>query len=280
MPNKTIILCADDYAQNKAINAGILTLAANKRLNAISCLVNSKNWKTDSLELEQIKNTTYLGLHFNLTEGSALSSLWQKNHGFEFWNLSKLILYSYLHKLDQSSIEAEVNAQLQAFLEAVGKWPDFIDGHQHVHQLPQIRNAIMNAFEEKKLQGFCRSTSNDFFSFYNFPKAQIINILGGISFKNALKKKKITTNSSFSGIYNFKNAKEYSYYFQKFLKIIKDGGLIMCHPATIANKINNSINPLSHSRALEFQYLASDNFLKDLVDANCVLQSPFLEQQS
>src|ERR1700744_6673546 len=104
---KNILLCADDYAQNEAISAGILILAKNRKINAISCLVNSPHWQESSRELKTIQNHAYLGLNFNLSFGQALSAQWQKNYSPHFGKLSNLIQQSYLRRLDKESIEAE-----------------------------------------------------------------------------------------------------------------------------------------------------------------------------
>ncbi len=45
MSLREMILCADDYGQNEPISQGILELALNKRINAISCLVNTPYWQ-------------------------------------------------------------------------------------------------------------------------------------------------------------------------------------------------------------------------------------------
>lgn len=40
-------------------------------------------------------------------------------------------------------------AQLERFIQLMGRWPDFIDGHQHVHQFPLIRKAMMAVYEQR-----------------------------------------------------------------------------------------------------------------------------------
>ena len=113
---KNIIICGDDYAQNEAISAGILLLAKTKRINAISCLVNSPNWAETYSELKQIKNSTYIGLHLNLTFGRALSAIWQTNYGINFTNLSALIKQSYLGRLISSVLMLKFTLSLTRLL--------------------------------------------------------------------------------------------------------------------------------------------------------------------
>ncbi|MDP3303450.1 MAG: ChbG/HpnK family deacetylase, partial [Methylotenera sp.] len=41
---KSLIVCADDYAQSPAIDAGIIQLIQQNRISAASCMVLSPRW--------------------------------------------------------------------------------------------------------------------------------------------------------------------------------------------------------------------------------------------
>jgi predicted glycoside hydrolase/deacetylase ChbG (UPF0249 family) len=43
----------------------------------------------------------------------------------------------------RAEIAAEIARQLDAFEDALGRAPDFVDGHQHVHVLPGVRGAVL-----------------------------------------------------------------------------------------------------------------------------------------
>ena len=67
-----IALCADDYAQNQAIDDGILSLLAEQRLSAVSCFSTAPRWRQQSapaLREVAAAGAADVGLHFNLTEG-------------------------------------------------------------------------------------------------------------------------------------------------------------------------------------------------------------------
>jgi len=260
---KQLILCADDYAADAYVSEGILQLATLKKINAISALVNFPFWNEASVALNDLQSHCYLGLHLNVTEGLALSQAWQVQYGPCFNGLASLITKGVLRQLDPAVIKAEIHAQLKTFTKATGLLPDFIDGHQHVHQLPFIREVLLSVYREDKLTAFLRQTSNgwqDFFSTTAFPKQQLIALLGGISFKHRLKKEGISTNSSFAGIYRFKMARQYGDYFKTFLANSLEGGIIMCHPGLPSK---NTADPLQHSRPYEFQYFMSEQFEVD-----------------
>lgn len=281
---KQIIICADDFAQNSEISDGILILARGKRINAISCMVNGVNWDDVSRDLLDTSYEGYVGLHLNFTFGQPLSSVWRKHEGEKFYTLSTLIKKLYLGKIQLSTLEAEIQAQIDVFTHAMHIYPDFIDGHQHVQQLPGVREALFNV--HNKIMGhtttveateveehdyhdsFFRNTSNghqDFFKLVGFPKPQALSILGGIKFKQLLTVKQIPTNASFAGVYNFKKARNYRKYFQRFLNQTKNGGIIMCHPGSYSKDISD---PLHKYRHHELTYLMSDVFLTDMEDNN------------
>ena len=210
---KKIILCADDYSQNIDICEGILGLLDKNRLNAVSCLVNSENWHETHKPLLSLKNKVSIGLQLNFTLGKPLSAQWKNHYGEIFPGLLPLLRRSYTAGYIKDIIACEINAQVNAFIQAIGRCPDFIDGHQHVHQLPRICEILIELHTSKGWTGFIRNTHNgisDYLTLTAFPKRQLIALLGGNTFKNRLINKKIPTNSSFAGIYDFKKASNYN----------------------------------------------------------------------
>lgn len=262
---KDIMICADDFAQNEAISEGIIQLADRSRINAIGCIVNFPFWQSYSQALHSLSSQTLIGLHFNLTFGHSLRD--RKTFG----RLPQLLLKTHCKTLNRVTVEQEFEAQLDAFSEHMNQLPDFIDGHQHVHQLPIIRDALLTVYQKRKLNCFFRHTSNglhDLTTLSQFPKSQLISLLGGLAFKAQLKNHTIASNTSFSGIYNFSQASQYATYFKRFLTQTKTGGLIMCHPGL---KSADKTDPQYKYRHHEFNYFMSDDFLRDLKDNSCQL---------
>ena len=258
--DKRIILCADDYGQNEAISEGILTLARSARINALSCIVNVPYWVEASQALSDIRSSTYIGLHLNLTDGASFESL------------SALIKKAYLKQLNVQAIAAEIESQINEFVHAMDAYPDFIDGHQHVHQLPVVRDALLLVYKRMGLQAFIRNTTNgwhDLWSLHGFPKRPLIALLGGIVLRRALVKQRIACNLSFSGIYPFHQSPLYRRHFNQFLTQIHDGGLIMCHPGDPSDDLSDPLSPYRHH---ELNYFLSDAFLSDLKTSSTQLR--------
>ncbi|WP_133139932.1 ChbG/HpnK family deacetylase [Legionella genomosp. 1] len=269
---REILLCADDYGQNEAISEGIRRLAASGRINVISCMVNSGHWTHSAASLKQSCNEVYLGLHLNLSFGHALSQTWRHQYGHNFRGLGWLFLQSYMRKLDINRVQAEINAQLDCFIETIGRQPDFIDGHQHCQQFPLVRDAFLAVYRKRKLSSYCRHSHVNWQAAFiapHFIKQQIITLFGGQYFYKQLQIQQIATHTSFSGSYNFSKAKHYRHYFQQFLRQSTCQGLIMCHPGMVST---DPEDPLFQSRIHEYNYLMSNEFLNDLQMAQCCLK--------
>ena len=266
---KKIILCADDYAQNDAISDGIRRAVAAGRINAVSCLTTSSCWPNAGFALSREQSDFFVGLHLNLTWGDAQSMPWKRHYGRSFKGLLAIASACYLGRMDRAVVDAECHAQLDTFRRVMGKDPDFIDGHQHVHQFPVVRDALRSLHANEALTSFVRVTVGGT-PVVGFPKAQLIARLGGNSFKRALIQSGIRVNTSFSGVYPFRQARHYRRYFKQFLLATEDRGLIMCHPGI---ESNNKDDPLHASRHHELSYLMSDDFLHDLDDHSFELQA-------
>jgi predicted glycoside hydrolase/deacetylase ChbG (UPF0249 family) len=76
-----------------------------------------------------------VGLHFNLT-------LRFRENDFCL-PLNQLILLSQLRLLPLQKIRHQLTNQIKLFEDTFQFQPDFIDGHQHVHQFPQISDEVI-----------------------------------------------------------------------------------------------------------------------------------------
>lgn len=268
---RRIVLCADDYGQAPNISRGILDLVKQGRVSAVSCLVNSEHWQEHAAWLKNYQGEIDIGLHFNLSEGYALSSEYRKRYGARFKPVMQVLAKAHLQQFDQATIEAECSQQLTWFMDALGFLPNHIDGHQHVHQFPLIRDAILNVYRRhlRQNQSYIRLvktklTYQDIFLSF---KKIIIHVSGTQAFKRLLIKYSIPHNPSFAGIYNFSKMKiPYRKFFQSFLHQMEDGGMIMCHPG-----LANGTDDIAHARYREYSYFVSEQFLQDCHAANIEL---------
>lgn len=263
-PFKKIILCADDFGLNPAISNSLIQLVAMQRLSAVSCMVNRPDFSLSAQSLLPYKDKVQCGLHFNLTEGVLLSD---SNHlGF---SLKGLLLKTHLRLLKSSFFKKELNAQLDSYVEIMGELPRFIDGHQHVHQFPQVRQALLEVYDErlKRQDIYIRSTSPAIILPQYKLKSQIVDITGGDALAYQLSQRAIPHNAAFAGVYDFRAETDYRRLFCSWLDKAPRGTLIMCHPA----RESASDDRIAPARAAEFAYFSSDTFVTDCLSYKVIL---------
>ncbi|HAT1981218.1 ChbG/HpnK family deacetylase [Legionella pneumophila] len=256
---KNIFLCADDFGLNHGITQGILKVARLQRLSAVSCIVNASSFDVHAKYLLALENEVRTGLHFNLTEGYFLSH--PDKHCF---SLKELLIRSHLGILNSRLISDELNTQLDHFIKVMGKLPDFIDGHQHIHQFPGIRRIIIDMYEQR-LKGksiFIRSTYPSVNMSGHQAKSKILGITGGKTLSSQLKKTNIPHNPYFAGIYDFSVRTNYRSLFRQWLNNVPTNTLIMCHPGD--GDWNSDV--IAAARAMELNYFLSDGFMQDCAE--------------
>lgn len=261
---KKIILCADDFGFSPGVCEGLLRLARMKRLSALGCMVNGASFEPHAKELLSLSGQVQIGLHFNLTEGSFLSQ-----SDKSCFRLSELLLKTHFRTLAYSLIEQEFIAQLERFVQLMGRLPDFIDGHQHVHQFPLIRKVMMAVYEQhlKSNSIWVRST----YPLISLPaydwKGRVLAYTGGKALKVSLKKHQIAHNDCFAGVYDFSPRVDYAELFKQWLQLVPDNTLIMCHPG----EGHAPNDPIAAARLREMAYFSSELFLEDCVTCQIVL---------
>ncbi len=252
MALKKIVICADDFGISSGVNQGILELAANGRLSAVSCLAETAGFRPSASALLTLP--VDIGLHVNFTEPCAAGS--------GFLSLPRLIALSYLRRLDRQGIVTAIERQCTAFEAALGRAPDFIDGHQHVHQLPIIRHALLEVIERryagKKL--WLRSTRMAGGWFARSPyrrKAAIIAMLGNKALCQMVGAHGWRMNRRLLGVYDFSASSErYAELLRHWLTCAQAGDLLMCHPAKTAT----ANDPLGEQRVREFAVFSDTRF--------------------
>src|SRR5690349_16822831 len=128
MAEKRIVLCADDYGLSPGVSRGIRVLLEQGRLTATSCMVVFPEFEADGALLRPFLGRADIGLHFTLTADRPLKAV---------------ALEAHLRPPPLSTIIAKLEQQVETFTRVIGQPPDYIDGHQHVHVLPIIRDAVV-----------------------------------------------------------------------------------------------------------------------------------------
>lgn len=171
---RTVILHADDFGMNTAVNAGIVRAFREGCLTSTSLLVNAPEaesavalWRQlqqgmksgDVLprnhSLAESNHGFDLGLHFNLTQGFPLTKDFparlRDSHG-AFLSISRL----YRRLVGSGSryvaaVRDELFAQIN-WLRDRGVVPTHVNGHQYVELVPNVTTALIDVLPRVRIQ--------------------------------------------------------------------------------------------------------------------------------
>lgn len=265
-PARRIVVCIDDYGLRPGIDDAVLSLAAEGRVSATSCMVGMERWPSAAARLRaQPADSLGTGLHIDFTEAPLDRSLRS--------GLEAFIARAYLVGLPARRIAAEVRAQVDAFVQAMGRAPDHIDGHQHVHQLPVVRDALL---DEMARRGFTRTWLRGTRPPAAEPgiKPRIIDALGGNRLRALASRQQVPVTPHLLGVYDFDaDTSGYAQRLAAWLARAQDGDVLMCHPASSGEQAAG--DPIARARAIEYEVLRGDAWPRLLADAGVtVARSP------
>jgi len=127
---------------------GIEALARAGRISAASAMVTTSLWADHGDRLAALRGTTAIGLHLNLTEGAPLGAMPRLAPSGRLPSLRSILLASMTGRIERAEVHAEAVRQIECFRRHCGFWPDYVDGHQHVHALPGVGSALISAIRE------------------------------------------------------------------------------------------------------------------------------------
>jgi hypothetical protein len=270
--DRSIAFCADDVGLVAGVADTVAALAAGRRLSNASCVTTAAAWPSEGAAIGAATKAIdgfELGLHFNLTEGAPrspdLARVWPQLPG-----LKELIVRAHLGNLPLAALASEWRAQVDAFADVVGRLPAHVDGHQHVHHLPQVRDVLLEEFgaEPGRTRPAVRNTGRLIGPGHAF-KRMVIEGTGGRALRRDLRARGLRHNEALLGVYDFRGA--YRPLVRGWLAAAPQrGGLVFCHPKRGAP---DAADPIAAARDREAAYLASDAFADDLAEAGFSLGS-------
>jgi predicted glycoside hydrolase/deacetylase ChbG (UPF0249 family) len=243
---RSIAVCADDFGLDPQVNAGALILAGQGRLSAIACMVGAPFWKADARELRHLDaSRVQTGLHLDLTEHPLDARMRRP--------LSQWILRSHARAVDRRALRREIDAQLDAFAGEMDWPPDFVDGHEYVHQLPAVRDELVEALLARGWRPWLRSTRRP--AGLHTARARVIEALGAAALARRAQSHGLRQNRRLLGIYGFDGDEEsYLARMRQWLALADTGDLLVCHPA--AKWPRSAAHPAARCR--EYAVLAGD----------------------
>ncbi len=125
-----LIVNADDFGLTPGINAGIVEAFERGVVTSASLMVRQPAAEA-AAAYARAHPALGLGLHIDLWESIPKDGDWVR-------------LYQHVPG-DAASVAAEVAAQIERFRTLVGRDPDHLDTHQHVHRLEPVKSAVAAA---------------------------------------------------------------------------------------------------------------------------------------
>ena len=277
---KKLSICADDFGITEKVNNAIVKLISLERITETSCIVLTDSFKSGAKDLIKYKNKIGVGLHLTLTDFKSLSELKSLSKNNNMGNVNNIIIKSIRKKIPPEEIIKEINLQLDLFEKIIGCSPNFIDGHHHVQQLPIIRECLIEVIKKRYSENlpWIRNASENFSKILkrktSIIKSLIIGFFGKKT-KELIKINSIRSNDGFSGIYDFSTKLKYETLFKNFIFDISNDHLLMVHPGQ-SDELLSTIDSVTFTRDLEFDFLSSDSFLDILNKNNIELKPLFL----
>ncbi len=268
-------LCADDYGVSPAVTAGILEALSARRLTATSAITTRPGWAAAAAAFAPVAGYAEIGLHLNLTLGTPLGAMpiFAPN-GLPA--VGAVIRAARAGTLPEVEIRAEIARQFDAFEQAMGRAPDFVDGHQHVQVLPNIRLWLLQEMARRGYAGrvWLRDSSDTplriLARHHQLIKAAAVTFFA-YGFARDAAAMGFTTNIGFSGFSAFDESADYGAEFSKALIALGPNHLVMCHPGHVDAELA-SLDPVLGSREKELAFLLSDRFTQTLQKANACLK--------
>ena len=255
---RPVIINVDDLGLSTAVNDAVIHLAELGRIGASSYMVGGTITDSNINRLNQLN--VDIGLHLDLT-GIFPSAL----RG----SLKSIIIASYLRRLNPMQVSDVIKQQLDGFEERFNRAPVFIDGHQHIHQFPVIRQCLINELTNRYRSEISKGTLSARVTtpLINDVKSWIIYILGGYAWRKSCQHHQILTNGKFGGVYSFDaDRQQLAILWKKWLQAAPchtanvSPTLIMCHPAVPESRSNSWQDDIKAAREIEYKWLISDEF--------------------
>lgn len=217
---KPLVICADDYGHSSPTSEVIVRLIEAGLINATTCLVESSRWRDDGEALRRAgasRSQVSTGLHLNLTERLGAQT--------DVFSPARLALDGSPSLIDR--IFERFLAQWEAFTGVMGRAPDFLDGHQHVHLAFAPRAALFRLTERVGFRGWvrqCRTTSAR-----RMAKRLVLDPLS-VSFSAEARRRKLVLNPGFGGLRQFRQEEDIVGLWIQDLSAMREGGVLMVHP--------------------------------------------------
>ena len=132
---KKLTLNIDDLGLSPAVNEAVCRLAEARRIQSAS-LMSLGELPHETLARLHASDCD-IGLHLDFTGFAA------RQYPAVGGTLKQTLARAWLRRFEPTALRDLIRRQFDRFEDLTGHAPAFIDGHQHVHQFPQIRETLL-----------------------------------------------------------------------------------------------------------------------------------------
>lgn len=260
--SRRFTLCADDFGQSRAISDAIIELVRVWRIGATSVMSQGPAWPDGARALKELQHLTDVGIHLNLTHrfpGHAGS------RPLPWW-----LFAAPRGLVNRAQIRSSFLTQIELFTQHFGRLPDYLDGHQHVHAFPVIREVLTEVIAE------CWRGNDK--PWVRAPDCLLDS--GGVPLKGWVLKRAtrgfaahaeaegLRYTKKFGGLYALDALSGFPKLMQRWLHDLPSGTLLMCHPG---RRTFDRTDPIADARYEEYQYLMNRGLSDDCAAADVSL---------
>ncbi len=273
-----IVIAADDYALAPGVSQAILALIRQGRVSATGCMTVSPFWKEHAEWLRPWRDHADIGLHLTLTDFPPLGPMPRLAPGGRLPALKTLLRAAFTGGLSMPEITLEVQRQIDAFTRHFRQPPAYIDGHQHVHVLPVVRQAVMLTLGRLPPGVWLRDCRDSPVAIVRRgvapAKALFIGWLG-TGLGQAIDFGRLPANGGFRGVYDFSGRVPFGDLMARFLTPpsshdLARPPLVMVHPGFPDDALR-AVDPITDQRQVEYDFLSSDRFAGLLAEHGLVV---------
>jgi predicted glycoside hydrolase/deacetylase ChbG (UPF0249 family) len=262
---RRIWLCADDYGISPAVNSAIRDLVNRGRINATSVMVTAPSFhRSEATALSLLKSKGHrvaIGLHLTLTAPfRPLSKGYRPLRDEAFLPTDKTLVHALARQLNPRALREEITNQVRMFVHTFSHPPEFVDGHQHVHLFPQVREAVLDVVKETAPKAWVRQCGRvgTLRERLDNRKALLLDILSK-TFRERAAAHGVRTNPAFAGAYAFHDRANFAALFPRFLEKLPADSVVMCHPGIVDPELRR-LDPLTTLREQEYAFFSGESF--------------------
>ncbi len=255
MQEKPLYLVADDYGLSPGIGRGIRALLAEGKIAGTGCMTLFPEWADEAGLLMPVieQSGADIGLHLTLTDFMPLSGV------SVMCSMRKRVAQWILGSVDKGKLQRELDAQLNAFIDVVGRAPDYIDGHQHVHFFPVVREWLVarrDLLISPRGTGPWLRGAPDASLCSSLTTRGKVSIIERIAqgFDSEMQAAGYRVRGPLMGFYDWRKPDNFPAMLQHFKANAPQGAVVMCHPGH-SDEILAARDELVDARDVEFAEL-------------------------